>query len=72
MRYPLRIVGRKDTFYLKMHSAHFNLRLYVVGHIEKEKKSAGSIPNGTLTELFLIPVSAGGSKSVVCTILSVG
>ena len=39
--------GRKDMFYLTMHSTHFYLRLYGVGHMVKDHSESKRKPNAT-------------------------
>ena len=59
-----RVKGRKEMFYLMMHSTHFILRLYGVGHMVKDhsdsEKGNPLPPHG-----LLFPINIKGS--FICT-----
>ena len=64
-----RCEGRKEMFYLKMHSTHFILRLYGVGHMVKDHSDSerGNLlpPHG-----LLFPINSKGS--FICIIPQTG
>ena len=61
--------GRKEMFYLTMHSTHFILRLYGVGHMVKDHSDSERVnplpPHG-----LLFPINSKGS--FICTIPQTG
>ena len=61
--------GRKEMFYLTMHSTHFILRLYGVGHMVKDHSDS---ERGNLlpTHGLLFPINSKGS--FICTIPQTG
>ena len=63
------VIGRKEMFYLTMHSTHFILRLYGVGYMVKDysdsERGKPLPPHG-----LLFPISSKGS--FICTIPQTG
>ena len=65
----LPIEGRKEMFYLTMHSKHFILRLYGIGHMVKDHPdSENGIPLPPHGLLF--PINS--KRSFICTIPQTG
>ena len=61
--------GRKDMFYLTMHSTHFILRLYSIRHMVEEH-SDSERGNPLLPHGLFFPISTKGS--FICTISQTG
>ena len=62
-------IGRKEMFYLTIHSTHFILRLYGVGHMVKDH-SDSERGNLQLPHGLLFPIYSKGS--FLCTIPQTG
>ena len=60
--------GRKEMFYLMMHSTHFTLRLYGIGYMVKDHSDSerGNLPPHGV----LFPINSKGS--FICTIPKTG
>ena len=63
------MVGRKEMFYLTMHSTHFYLRLYGVRHMVKDHSDSEK-GNPLPPHRLLFPISSKGS--FICTIPQTG
>ena len=68
-RIVIKLEGRKEMFYLTMHSTHFILRLYGVGHMVKDHSDSEK-GNQLPPHRLFFPISSKGS--FICTIPPTG